>query len=182
MKVISTDLKRCTLFQNWMDQSKFGKWVSGIKIMFNLFKKQENAKIPWKEGRKLMDKTLKTFVVPEIRKFGFSGSYPHFRRMKDNKLEFISFQFSLYGPSFIVEAGKTTKEQLSDLSKDMPFEKLNHGNTAQRFRIKPDESISDHWYSFEDFIKVADFENVARSIIPLISKAEEFFARTNIKL
>lgn len=40
---------------------------------------------------KLMQTALKETVIPIIRQAGFQGSYPHFRRISDGKVDLISF-------------------------------------------------------------------------------------------
>ena len=126
------------------------------------------------EGRKMMQKALKSFIIPEIRKLGFSGSYPHFRRKNGIKLEFISFQFNRYGGSFIIESGKTTKENLPEFAQALPFEKLNVGFTAKRMRLGATEGV-DPWYHYEGFKNESDFDDLAKTLQPKISQIEEFF-------
>lgn len=36
---------------------------------------------------------------------GFKGSYPHYRRFLDERMDIIGFQFSKWGPQFYVEIG-----------------------------------------------------------------------------
>lgn len=129
-----------------------------------------------KEARKLMDKSLKSFVVPEIKKLGFSGSFPHFRKQTGEQLEFASFQFNRYGGSFVIETGKSTKEQLAKSSQELLFEKLNYSDTKERMRIKPTRvNTSDYWFSFEELNNEEDFDNLAKTIVPLLTQLEQFF-------
>ena len=57
----------------------------------------------WKEKRKQIDKELKAKVVPILRQKGFKGTYPHFRRITEKKIDILAFQFSQWGPQFYVE-------------------------------------------------------------------------------
>ena len=59
----------------------------------------------WKLKRQKMDVALKSRVVPLLRKMGFRGSYPHFRRILEHRVDTIGFQFSQWGPQFYVEIG-----------------------------------------------------------------------------
>lgn len=52
-----------------------------------------------------MDAALKRHVVPLLRKLGFKGSYPHFRRILNERVDTVGFQFSQWGPQFYVEIG-----------------------------------------------------------------------------
>ena len=46
---------------------------------------------------------LREVVVPVLRDMGFSGSFPHFRRIRDWQIDLLTFQFNRYGGSFVVE-------------------------------------------------------------------------------
>lgn len=59
----------------------------------------------WKRKRHEMDSALKSHAVPLLRDLGFKGSYPHFRRILEERVDTIGFQFSQWGPQFYVEMG-----------------------------------------------------------------------------
>ena len=59
----------------------------------------------WKTKRQQMDAALKCHAVPLLRNLGFKGSYPHFRRILNERVDTIGFQFSQWGPQFYVEIG-----------------------------------------------------------------------------
>ena len=40
------------------------------------------------ELRKLLNEEIKTIIVPELRKYNFKGSFPHFRRIYENGYHF----------------------------------------------------------------------------------------------
>lgn len=44
--------------------------------------------------REMMDNALKKVVIPFLRQQGFKGSLPHFRRMNENNIDLITFQFN----------------------------------------------------------------------------------------
>ena len=46
---------------------------------------------------------LKKIVVPGLRERGFKGSFPHFRRISEKKIDLITFQFHRYGGGFVIE-------------------------------------------------------------------------------
>jgi hypothetical protein len=56
-------------------------------------------------GRDEMIKALKSILVPLLREKGFKGSFPHFRRLLETRIDLISFFFDKYGGGFIVEIG-----------------------------------------------------------------------------
>jgi hypothetical protein len=53
-----------------------------------------------------MRESLKSIVVPVLREKGFKGSFPHFSRRLQNRIDLLSFQFSLYGPALYVNVGQ----------------------------------------------------------------------------
>ena len=58
---------------------------------------------PMSEARDKMIAALKEIVVPTLRDMGFRGSFPHFRRQRDEQIDILAFQFSQWGGSFVVE-------------------------------------------------------------------------------
>jgi len=55
------------------------------------------------EARDKLIAALKEIVLPTLRNMGFRGSFPHFRRERDEQLDLLTFQFSRWGGSFVVE-------------------------------------------------------------------------------
>ncbi len=52
-----------------------------------------------------MKRALNEQVIPLLRKAGFKGSYPHFRRIADDKVDLVSFMSSgIFGGGFCVGA------------------------------------------------------------------------------
>lgn len=103
------------------------------------------------EHRKLMVRALREVFVPELRKRGFKGSFPHFRRVSPKRVDYLSVQFYSAGGSFVVElaaAGPDGKP--NGYGKHLPIEKLNVAYFAKRFRLgsDPDGGVVDHWYEF----------------------------------
>ena len=44
------------------------------------------------EDKKSMNKALNEIVVPELRKRGLKGSFPHFRRIMETQIHLLTFQ------------------------------------------------------------------------------------------
>jgi len=55
------------------------------------------------ESRDKMMEALHRVVVPMLRDMGFTGSFPHFRRVHDTQIDVLTFQFNRWGGSFVVE-------------------------------------------------------------------------------
>jgi hypothetical protein len=50
-----------------------------------------------------MEAELKSAVVPKLRSHGFKGSYPHFRRFADERIDLLTFQHDKWGGGFVIE-------------------------------------------------------------------------------
>jgi hypothetical protein len=54
-------------------------------------------------SRKKMIKHLSEIVIPVLREKGFKGSFPHFRRITNDRINLLTFQFDRYGGGFVIE-------------------------------------------------------------------------------
>lgn len=132
------------------------------------------------EAKKVMIRHLKTTIVPDLKGMGFIGTFPHFRRERNGRYEFVSFQFWSTGGRFVIECGSGTPKDFEyPLAKDLPFEKLHYGHTypTTRRRIRPNDTVGDYWFTFSDFIDDIEFVNLAQFVKSLLPKIEEFFAQ-----
>jgi Domain of unknown function (DUF4304) len=66
------------------------------------------------EHRERMMSAFKTRFVPALRKRGFVGSFPHFRRRLPDRIDYLMVQFYSEGGSFVVEVGRTGPEGFTD--------------------------------------------------------------------
>jgi Domain of unknown function (DUF4304) len=62
------------------------------------------------EPRDQMIAALREVVVPVLRNMGFSGSFPHFRRIRESQIDLLTFQFDRHGGSFVVEVATCAPE------------------------------------------------------------------------
>ncbi len=108
---------------------------------------------------------IKSIILPELRKIGFKGSYPHFRRENAEGYDLLSFQFNKYGGSFLMEMSVAYPQRAEYkncyLLGIKPYEeeikKIDTSNTYARHRVINQE---DEWFHFtddivEDVIKTA---------------------------
>ena len=134
------------------------------------------------EARDKMFAALKEIVVPTLRDMGFRGSFPHFRRERDEQLDLLTFQFSQWGGSFVVEiaycpvAGYTlhTGEAVSP---DRARVHHQHYRSRLRLGVRPPPNNRDHWFLFErDGPSV--YTDTALEVLPLLrSQAEDYWHR-----
>lgn len=129
-------------------------------------------------ARDQMIQALKDVVVPVLRERGFTGSFPHFRRCRQERIDLFTFQFDKYGGGFVIEIGQCQPEGVTKHGgKHIPPDKVRAWDLGlkQRARIKPRAGSSRHsWFRFEG--KAADiFTRTAKSVIPFVEQAEKMF-------
>src|SRR5438105_72687 len=99
------------------------------------------------ESRSKMVATLKELVVPQLRKRGFTGSFPHYRRQRDERIDVLSFQFNRWGGGFVVEVASspTAGVVLHTGERIEPGDvKAHHLYPRLRLGSSPPENV-DHW-------------------------------------
>ena len=101
--------------------------------------------------REEMDETLKGTVIPHLRDLGFKGSGLHFRRERNGALDLLSFQFSRWSGSFVVEIGRVSREGVDRYGKHIaPFQaKAYHSKERHRLGSELRINYDDHWFEFE---------------------------------
>lgn len=103
------------------------------------------------ETRDRMIVELKALVIPQLKKLGFRGSFPHFRRPQELQIDLLTFQFSRWGGSFVVEVAKCSAEGVTThWGKFIPPNKVNAHDVFPRLRLgsNPPKEV-DHWFDFE---------------------------------
>lgn len=54
-----------------------------------------------------MNAALQDLVVPALRRVGFKGTFPHFRRSVSGAVDLLTFQFDRNGGGFVIEIGRS---------------------------------------------------------------------------
>ncbi|OYU41701.1 MAG: hypothetical protein CFE44_28275 [Burkholderiales bacterium PBB4] len=102
-----------------------------------------------------MDAALKAIVVPVLRERGFTGSFPHFRRIAA-AVDLVTFQFDRNGGGFVIETAVAKKEGFTThWGKHIPASKLTAWdlNPNERKRLKPREGAgTDAWFRFDGLV------------------------------
>jgi hypothetical protein len=57
------------------------------------------------DRRQMLD-ALKAIVIPALKRDGFSGSFPHYRRPHPDFYDLMTFQFDRHGDGFLVEIAR----------------------------------------------------------------------------
>ncbi|MGF9891217.1 DUF4304 domain-containing protein [Priestia megaterium] len=63
--------------------------------------------------------SLKKNVIPVLRNCGFKGTFPHFYRKLESRLDLIMFQFSAWGGTLYVEVSKCAPDGHLDVSEEL---------------------------------------------------------------
>ncbi len=116
---------------------------------------------------------VKKHLVPHIRELGFQGSFPHFRRVRNEKKELVSFQFDKYGSGrFVVEVAVAPGGIFKTYwGKEIPQAKLTARDLIKRLRLGSSSESEDFWFEFGD-----DPRSVANKVIQLLeTQGDNYF-------
>ena len=138
------------------------------------------------EEHERMVKALKEIVVARLREQGFKGSFPHFRRPGEEKIDLLTFQFDKWGGGFIIEISKCPPGGITtylgkELPPDMqiPPNKVTawHMHPSERFRLQPGHSGSPAgWFRYDYSPGSGDvFEKTAKEVLQFLEKAEKWW-------
>ncbi len=130
------------------------------------------------DSRDQMNQALKAVVVPLLRQRGFSGTFPHFRRCKPERIDLFTFQFDRYGGGFVIEIARCEPSGFTThWGKQIPPTKVTAWDMPpkMRARIQPDNgSGTESWFRF-DGVSMNIFIRTAESVVPFIEQAERMF-------
>jgi hypothetical protein len=119
---------------------------------------------------------LKSIVVPALRQRGFTGSFPHFRRVGAKQIDLMSFQFDKWGGGFVVEISKCSAEGITmPWGEKIPPNKVTaHDlNPRDRIRLGCEGPSTEHWYRYD---RGNTLESVAQDVVRRLDKAEIWWA------
>jgi hypothetical protein len=112
-----------------------------------------------------------------LRESGFTGFYPHFRRVHVTYIELLTFQFDVNGGGFLIEISRCGIGGITtQAGKHIPASEVRtwdiHPN--DRFRIKPGEgSGTDSWFRFDD----GNYDSVAHEVLAKLPVAQDYWSR-----
>ncbi|QDU11038.1 DUF4304 domain-containing protein [Gimesia aquarii] len=98
-----------------------------------------------------MNQVLKELVIPKLRGIGFRGSMPHFRRLRDEQTDLLTFQFSTSGGKFVVEVAFASAGPFeTSWGKIIERKKLTAHDLNNRLRLGPKvDGENDFWFIYE---------------------------------
>jgi hypothetical protein len=130
--------------------------------------------------REQMIRELKNSVIPVLKKNGFKGSFPHFRRINEDKVNLITFQFDKWGGGFCIEITNGNPDGFKDVFGNfIEPKKMTAHDIVKRVRLGSKDDNSDYWFRYDK--KSGDrFTLTAKEVIGKLPWAEEWFRKNMI--
>lgn len=102
-----------------------------------------------------MCKALSEYMIPNLIAKGFTGKYPHYKRVHNDRIELLVFQENKWGNSFTVEISTVflpeSKRSSNFCSGDFKaIEEATAWDTNLRYRLK---GMYDGWFYYTDLYK-----------------------------
>lgn len=101
-----------------------------------------------------MINNLNKIVIPALRQLNFKGSFPHFRRMTQERINLLTFQFDKHGGGFVIEIANTKNEPFKMSTQEIEPNRLTCHMVSNRMRIQPimhenGDSSTDDWFRYD---------------------------------
>lgn len=104
-------------------------------------------------NRQIMLSALNEHTFPLLKKQGFTGKYPNFRRKTDNCIELISFQTNKWGGSFTIEVSAVfpgSADPNYTLYEGISEDTFGVEATNRRYRLP---GMYDGWFYYRDIYR-----------------------------
>jgi hypothetical protein len=134
------------------------------------------------QERERMVQALKETVVTRLRELDFKGSFPHYRRPGNEKIDLLTFQFDKWGGGFVIEISQCSLDGITTYyGEHIPSDKVRawdmHPDERYRLQPGPGSSTSD-WFRYDKPSPSKDvFEKTAREVLPFLELAEKWWGR-----
>jgi hypothetical protein len=134
-------------------------------------------------SRKEMVKSLSETVVPVLRQKGFKGSFPHFRRVKTDRINLLTFQFDRNGGGFVIEITNCQPNGFTtSWGQKIEPNKLTAHDIFNRKRIQYNmdtpNSSTDDWFRYDKkyLFGFGDiYKKVCKDVLSKFPIAEEYW-------
>lgn len=133
-------------------------------------------------SREAVIEFLKQQIIPDLRQRGFKGSFPHYRRPSQDRIDLLTFQFDKWGGGFVVELAVCPPEgATTSWGKFIPPSKVTAYDVNIRLRLGAESEQSDSWFRYDE--PQSSLEQIAQRILTLLdTQAEEWWSsRKNMK-
>lgn len=129
------------------------------------------------QARNQMSAALRRVAVPVLRELGFKGSFPHFRRTGEERIDLLTFQFCQWDGQFVVEVGSFPANGIALAGKHIPPAEVRMRHLLHRLRLGASDEDNDHWFVFDG----GNYDEVAATVIPYIrGQAIEWWSRVGL--
>ena len=130
-----------------------------------------------KEQRKRVDDALQAITIPFLRRNGFRGVSPHFRRLQSDRINLLTFQHSLNDTKFVVEIANCAPEGIiTSWGEEIPPAKCTAHDVGMRYRLGSLKHKKDYWF---DYDQSQYSENIylkrAAEVLDLWDEAEQWW-------
>jgi hypothetical protein len=102
--------------------------------------------------RRRMLEALKAIVIPTLKRDGFSGSFPHYRRRRTDFFDLMTFQFDQHGGGFVVELARCLPTGIDHPTGYVEATKARacdrHPNHRKRIQARPGAG-TDAWFRYD---------------------------------
>ena len=136
--------------------------------------------------RQQMNRALRSVMTPLLRRHGFTGACPHFRRLGTEQFDLLMFLFNKHHASFLIEIGRCSRNwwqrELGDAIPPVPLEKLDPTYLAVPMRalVTATDTPSTP-VAFVDCFQYGgakapeDYRRIAESVAPFTQRAIKMF-------
>ena len=135
-------------------------------------------------SRKEMIKSLSEIVIPVLREKGFKGSFPHFRRMRNDRINLLTFQFDKWGGGFVIEISNCQPNGFTtSWGKKIEPNKLTahdiHPSNRKRIQSnrQTDYSDSGDWFRYDKncLFGLETYKKVSQEVLSKLDIAEDYW-------
>jgi hypothetical protein len=132
--------------------------------------------------RQQMKKALRSVMTPILRRAGFTGTCPRYRRLTLEHYDLLMFDFNRFEDFFTIQIGQCAPDDWGDV----PREKLADPDVLrrlkkidpiylrfeQRARIQPGQGVlPTDFFQYGDAKTPDDYRHIALSVVPYTQKA-----------
>lgn len=117
-----------------------------------------------------MRRVLLGQVLPALRRRGFTGDYPHFRRLGQDQIDLLTFEADSWGGGFLVEIAKCPAMNVHDASgQRVSVRRITARHMRNRHRL-PGSPRGGHWYRYDRDRSQARFDRIAEILLRDLEK------------
>ncbi|WP_090789070.1 DUF4304 domain-containing protein [Paenibacillus sp. GP183] len=128
-----------------------------------------------------MISSLKNIVIPSLRDRDFKGTFPHFRRITEKKIDLLTFQFDKYGGGFFMEVAVCSPEGFTHhWGEKVPPNKVTAYDLHPNIRVRIGDK--DDWFRYDKVNFFGNiYENVANKALKSLIEADDYWSVTDFR-